>query len=110
MTAHSSTKNSAKTAARKVVGRPFKKGQTGNPGGRPKKTQEEYDLEAACKLKSEAALGVIEKLMAAADKDSVKLAAATFILERAYGKAVQKSEVTGKDGGPLALSLAVEFV
>lgn len=83
----------------------FKPGQSGNPNGRPKKTQEEYDLEAACKEKAPAAIKVIEALMYGADKDSVKLAAATFIIERGHGKAVQKSELTGKDGAPIAMDV-----
>jgi len=87
----------------------FKSGRSGNPSGRPKKTQEECDLEAACKARTSAALGVIESLMLSADKDSVRLAAATFIIERAYGKAVQRNEHTGTNGDPIQHSLEVVY-
>lgn len=100
--------NKAKTKRPPTSGG-FKSGRSGNPGGRPAKTEEEYNLEAACRTKSLDALEVIETLMRTADKDSVKLAAATFIIERAHGKAVQKAEVSGKDGGPIAHSLSVSF-
>ena len=96
--------------SKKTVGRPFRKGQTGNPHGRPKKTQEEYDLEKACKAKTPDALAVIEVLMRTADKDSVKLAAAVFIVERAHGKAVQRNELTGKDGDPIEHEFTMKFV
>lgn len=44
----------------------------------------------ACQDKSPMALVVIEKLMYEADKDSVRLSAATFIIERGFGKAVDR--------------------
>ena len=39
------------------------------------------------------ALAVIEKLMYDADKDSVRLSAATFIIERGFGKASERIEL-----------------
>jgi len=68
-------------------GRPFKKGVSGNPGGRPKRTQEEVDLMEACKEKTPEALAVIVDIMQNGSNDRVKLQAAVFILERAWGKA-----------------------
>ena len=41
------------------------------------------------------ALVVIEKLMYEADKDSVRLSAATFIIERAFGKTTERIEPPG---------------
>lgn len=49
---------------------------------------------AACTSKTPEALKTILSLMHSADKDSVRLAAATYIIERAYGKAIQPSEHT----------------
>ena len=81
--------NRQTTGKRKAPSTAFKKGQTGNPGGRPKRTAEEIDLIAACKTKTPAALAVIERLMTSASSDAVKLNAAMSIIERAYGKATQ---------------------
>jgi len=80
----------------KPRGRSIAKGQVLNPSGRPKITPEEIDLIAACKTKTTAALVVIENLMTRASNDGVRLNAAAYIIERAYGKAVQPTAVTGK--------------
>ena len=79
----------------KPRGRPIAKGQVLNPGGRPKITPEEIDLIAACKTKTPAALAVIEALMATANNAAVRLNAASYIIERGYGKAVQPTSVSG---------------
>ena len=60
---------------------------SGNPSGRPKRTVEEFRLIQVYQDKTPAALAVIERLMRSARKDRVRLAAAIFIIERAYGKA-----------------------
>jgi hypothetical protein len=71
----------------------FKKGQSGNPGGRPKKTPEELDLIAACKAKTPAALAVIESIMTTGENERNRLAAAQAIIERAYGKPKEAVEL-----------------
>lgn len=76
----------------------FKPGVSGNPAGRAKKTPQELDLIAACKAKTPDALNVIVQLMQTADKDSVRLAAAQSIIERAYGKPVQPADVSVSGG------------
>ncbi|HEY6019337.1 MAG TPA: DUF5681 domain-containing protein [Candidatus Paceibacterota bacterium] len=82
----------AENSKKQPRGKPFAKGQTGNPGGRPKRTQEEINLIDACKDKTEAALAVIEGLMQDAKSDAVKLSAAMAIIERAWGKPVQPTD------------------
>lgn len=82
----------AENSKKQPRGKPFAKGQTGNPGGRPKKTQEEYDLIAACKAKTPDALDVIERVMRTSDNERNQLAAAMAIIERAWGKPVQPTE------------------
>lgn len=87
----------AQNSKRSATPASFKPGQSGNPGGRPKRTPEEqareFELINACKAKTPEALVTIVRLMNTADKDSVRLQAAAFIIERAYGKAVEKKEV-----------------
>ena len=82
----------AENSKKQPRGKPFAKGQTGNPGGRPKKTPEEVSLIEACKAKTPSALRVIENLMLTASSDSVRLSAALAIIERAWGKPVQPTD------------------
>jgi Family of unknown function (DUF5681) len=70
--------NSPKQRKRRGPGRPFQKGQSGNPGGRPKMAIELR--ERADKL-APAAFKIIETLMTDADKDSVRLSAAVRVLQ-----------------------------
>ena len=90
------TQNSEK--ATRVRGKPFAKGTTGNPGGRPAKTAEELDLIAACKTKAPEALQVIVHIMRYGELEKNRMAAAQSIIERGYGKAMQQVEqhVTGE--------------
>ena len=87
----------------------FKKGQSGNPGGRAKKTPEEFELIAACKDKTPAALSVIEGIMINGESDKVRLSAAIAIIERAYGKPKQEQDLN--IAGELGIrNLTVEFI
>lgn len=92
------SENSTKSA-QKQRGVPFKKGQTGNPNGRPKKTQEELNLVAACKAKTPAALAVIEQIMEKGQSERTRLAAAQAIIERAYGKPKETVEMDAQLSG-----------
>jgi hypothetical protein len=67
----------------------FKKGKSGNPGGRPKRTPEELDVVAACKAKTQDALETLEHIMQNGQSEKARLSAALAIIERAYGKPVQ---------------------
>jgi len=64
---------------------PFKKGQSGNPGGRRKRTKEDFDLIAAARARAPEALTVITDLMANSSNDRVRLSAAVALLERGFG-------------------------
>ncbi len=70
----------------------FKPGLSGNPSGRPKKTEQEFALERACEARSPEALTTILDIMRKSQSDKVRLSAAAFIIERRYGKAVTKTE------------------
>ena len=90
----------------------FKKGESGNPNGRPRKLPELDKLLAEVlgedpddpEAKS-AAKEVFEKLIATAKKGNVQ--AQIAVLDRAYGKPKQQTELTGANGGPLAVSFDV---
>lgn len=83
---------------------------SGNPGGRPKRTEEELDLIAACKDKTPAALAVIESIMTSGQSERTRLAAAISIIERGHGKAVQPTTLSNPDGGPVDMNWNVNFV
>jgi len=84
-------------AGKRLPATAFKKGQSGNPGGRKKRTPEELDLIAACKAKAPAALNVLLSIMENGDQEKNRLSAALAILERGFGKPEQpiKANVSG---------------
>ena len=91
------------------TGGSFKPGQSGNPGGRAKKTPEEFALIDACKTKTPDALLVIEGIMRNGESDKVRLSAAQYIIDRAYGKAKQETDINV--AGELGIrNLTIEFV
>ena len=76
--------------------KPFKKGQSGNPNGRPKKLPQ-LDVLLGNVLGEEkdglsAAEAILKALRAKATKGDVR--AAEVLLDRAYGKAMQKHRVS----------------
>ena len=74
----------------KPRGRPFPKGVSGNPGGRPKTIPEVKEILKAAS--PDAARTLVELLNS--EKDSIRLAAAQDILDRTQGKAIQMQAVT----------------
>ena len=81
--------NKPKTGKRKAPWTAFRPGQSGNPNGRPKRTPQEFQLIEACQEKAPEALIVIETLMRSGKKESVRLDAAIFLIERGYGKPIE---------------------
>lgn len=69
-----------------VIGRPFPKGQSGNPAGRTKITAEELDLIAACKERTPKALDTIDRIMEKGASERTRLTAAMYVIDRAYGQ------------------------
>lgn len=88
----------------------FKQGVSGNPGGRPKRTQQEIDLIAACKDKTEDALAVLTSIMQNGENERNRMAAALAIIERGHGKAVQPTTIGNPDGSAIDMNLNVSFV
>ncbi|MBI5922035.1 MAG: hypothetical protein HY847_10380 [Betaproteobacteria bacterium] len=84
----------------------FKPGRSGNPGGRPKKTEEQRTLEQMCREKTPDALGTVLSIMASGENERNKLAAAQYVIDRGWGKAKQEIEHVGKGGAELSLSVS----
>ena len=101
-------------------GRPFAKGQSGNPGGRPIKLKTielrklEHDVRMFARDRGFEAIDKLVALMRGVvtveiDKKAVEmpvppmaqLAAANALLDRGYGRPAQAVEMSGKGGGPI---------
>lgn len=71
----------------KPRGKGFAKGQSGNPGGRPKIAAE---LKELCRTYTEQAIKAIVAVLTNEEaRDADKLTAATALLDRGYGKPTQ---------------------
>jgi hypothetical protein len=81
--------------AKRPPGRPFVKGQSGNPGGRPKMPEE---LKEAMRGLADKAIRVLSEAMDDDDR-RVRVMAANAVLDRAYGKPAQtlNAKVEGVD-------------
>jgi hypothetical protein len=83
----------------------WKKGQSGNPNGRPKKLPHLEELLADIlgedKEGITAAEAILRALRAKATKGDIR--AAEVLLERAYGKAKQGIELSGTNEGPIQI-------
>jgi hypothetical protein len=94
--------NSGKT----VRGRPFKKGQSGNPGGRPKQTQEQKDALAMIKELAPVAVERLgEILRDKHTKPETLLRAIEMVLDRVYGKPTATEIIGAAPGNELLKSL-----
>lgn len=82
----------------------FKKGQSGNPGGRPKAFVEAIE---AARGHVPAAIKMLAKLMQDPKASaSARIAAASEILDRAIGKPPQAVQMSGPDEGPIEHTIA----
>ena len=83
----------------------FVKGHSGNPGGRPRRAQEEEIKAALEKAVPEST--VLAQLAAAIQRRESW--AISLYLAYKWGQPVKRQEVSGEDGGPILIT-SVEFV
>jgi hypothetical protein len=109
--AKSQPKPSADTAApkqrKRVVGRPFPKGVSGNPAGRPKGLLSAADSARrvlAEVVNAKTGLTRLDRLMAQmmTEAEGGNEKARTELLNRAFGMPRQAVEMSGPNGGPIA--------
>jgi hypothetical protein len=89
-------------------GRPFKKGQSGNPGGRPKALRQVEELARTQTMDALKTLETIHKNPKA--PPAARVAAANALLDRGWGKARQALEGGNLEGSPNAHKLQICFV
>jgi hypothetical protein len=81
------------------IGRPFKKGQSGNPGGRPKVVAEVRELARA--HTAEAIETLVSIMTDPKSAPAARVSAANALLDRGYGKPPQ--HITGHTANFVAL-------
>lgn len=73
----------------------WKKGQSGNPGGRRK---QDYRIKDLAQQYTDEALATLRSIMKKSVDDRARVAAANAILDRGYGKPAQSVDITNSDG------------
>lgn len=89
-----------------MVGKPFKKGQSGNPGGRPKGLDDVKEV--AREYTSKALSVLVEIACSKRSPAAARVSAATAILDRGWGKPAQT--ISGDPKNPIPLGLTVTFI
>ncbi|WP_442577765.1 hypothetical protein ACSBOB_19610 [Mesorhizobium sp. ASY16-5R] len=76
---------------------------TGRPVGRPAGSTDALGIDGrvAARQHADAAMKRLVHLMTRSKNESIQLAAAVEILNRAYGKPAQNVALTGAEGGPI---------
>ena len=98
--------NSTLTGKKKrVIGRPFRPGESGNPNGRPVVPASVVEASRAL---TGTALATLEEICISGIDESARIKAAVALLDRAWGKPIEKQELTGKDQSPLEVRAVSE--
>ena len=88
-----------------VVGRPFVKGKSGNPGGRSKADHRVIDL---AQVHTEDAIKTLVEIATTKKYGaSARVAAAIALLDRGWGRPRQALELSAEDGKDLCLSVEI---
>ena len=99
---------SAENSNRTARGRPFQKGQSGNPAGRPKMPEDvKSKIRCAC---PEAVDYLIELMSNPKEKTAYRLDAAKTLLDRGYGKPVQMQDVQLEMSGAVDLDAQIRAI
>ena len=106
--AEKSNSTAMTTPIKRVIGRPFVKGEVANPGGRPKGLAS-YVRDATGDGKRAVDIAIAIMLgdtTVTQDKHmrispELQLDAVKWLVDRGWGKAVNPIEITGLDGGPI---------
>ncbi len=80
------SQNTSKQARRKTPRTAWKKGQSGNPGGRPKEVKE---VKMLARQHTKEALEILVEMMKNGSPDRTRVAAAEALLDRAWGRPTQ---------------------
>lgn len=80
-----------------MVGRPFEKGRSGNPGGKPKAIMEVIDL---ARQYTRDAIECLAKIVKSGEHEAARVSAANVLLERGWGKAPQHLTFGDEDNEP----------
>ena len=81
------------------------KGQSGNPGGRPREVGE---LRVVARQRTHEALDTLAEIMGDPKAPAAaRVSAACAILDRGFGRPTQTTELSGADGGPLKVEEAL---
>jgi hypothetical protein len=91
-------------------GRPFKKGESGNPGGRPRVIAE---LRALARAHAPDAIKELARLAIKAKSETARVAAIRELLDRGYGKAQQivenEDDLSNKTAEELRKEVLADF-
>jgi len=92
---------------KKPRGTPFPKGNSANPGGRPKLPE---DIKHVRELARQYTVDAVAALVGVLTSQSpgARVSAALALLDRGWGKPEQP--VTGEGGGPIQARITVEYV
>lgn len=83
------TGNSSETEKKKPRGKPFKKGQSGNPSGRKKIPE---DIKQAFKELTPIAIEKLTELLTSSEDERIVMDAVKVVFDRHLGKALQQVE------------------
>lgn len=87
----------AGNSTKQRVGRPFEKGKSGNPSGRPKVN---FELQHLARAQTGPA---VKALIDALQDDKQRVSAASVLLAYGWGKPTQTTEISGPQGSPLSI-------